>query len=125
MQQTNRRSGWKTTFMAFCALIGGFLLSFLALVALWSGIPWIVQIAIFLPFLLFSYTVFEWTNESWIICALILVGAMPLGILMMQFRDTNGSHLLPTLMVMSWIIGISAGCYLGKLRGAAVISKGG
>ena len=111
--------------MAFCALIGGFLLSFLALVALWSGIPWIVQIAIFLPFLLFSYTVFEWTNESWIICALILVGAMPLGILMMQFRDTNGSHLLPTLMVMSWIIGISAGCYLGKLRGAAVISKGG
>ncbi len=125
VQQTNRRSGWKTTFMAFCALIGGFLLSFLALVALWSGIPWVVQIAMFLPFLLFSYAVFKCTNESWIICVLILAGATPLGILMTQFRDTNGSHLLPTLVVMSWIIGISAGCYLGKLRGAAVISKGG
>lgn len=114
-QQANSRNGWKILLIIFCALVGGFLLSFMGFGILWSGIPWIIQIFMFLPFMLLSYAVFRWSNGSLSICVFILFGAAPLGVLMTQFRDTNGSHLMPTLMVLSWIIGILAGCYLGKL----------
>ncbi len=50
--------------------------------------------------------------------AFIFIGAAPLGILISQFRDTNGSHLMPILVVFSWIIGILAGYYWGKLSQA-------
>lgn len=123
MQQPNRRSGWKMGLIAVCAVLGGFVLSFLAMVILWSGIPWLIQMIMFLPFLLLSFAIFKWSNESLSMCALILLGAAPLGVLMLQFRDTTGSHLLPVLVVLSWIIGISAGCYLGKLRGTVISSK--
>lgn len=124
MQQQNRRSGWKTVLIALSALLGGFLLSFLTIVILWSGIPWLIQMIMFLPFLLLSFAIFKWSNESLLLCAFIVLGAAPLGILMVQFRDTNGSHLLPVMVVLSWIIGILAGCYLGKLRGAVIPMNG-
>jgi len=112
---SSHRSNWKTMFIILAALIGGFLLSFLGFGLLWSGIPWHVQLIMILPFLLLSYGVFCWSKGSIGLCAFIFIGAAPLGILISQFRDTNGSHLMPILVVSSWIIGILAGYYWGKL----------
>lgn len=110
-----KASDWKNALIALLALLGGFLLSFLGFGLLWSGIPWHFQLIMALPFLLLSYAVFRWSKESIGYCAFILIGAAPLGMLMTQFRDTNGSHLMPVLVVVSWFLGSIAGCYLGKL----------
>ena len=114
-EESNHLSNWKAMFIILTTLIGGFLLSFLGFGLLWSGIAWHVQLIMILPFLLLSYGVFRWSKGSIGSCAFIFIGAAPLGILISQFRDTNGSHLMPILVVFSWIIGILAGYYLGKL----------
>lgn len=114
-EESNHRSNWKAMLIILVALIGGFLLSFLGYGLLWSGIAWHFQLIMLLPFLLLSYAVFRWSKGSTGSCAFILIGAAPLGILISQFRDTNGSHLMPILVVFSWIIGILAGYYWGKL----------
>ena len=118
-EESNHRSNWKAMLIILVALIGGFLLSFLGYGLLWSGIAWHFQLIMLLPFLLLSYAVFRWSKGSTGSCAFILIGAAPLGILISQFRDTNGSHLMPILVVFSWIIGILAGYYWGKLSRAA------
>ncbi|UJP05727.1 MAG: lysophosphatidic acid receptor [Nitrosomonas sp.] len=117
---------WKMCWIACCALGGGFLLSFLGFGLLWSGIAWMFQIAMFVPFMLLSYAIFRWSGGGIGLCVLILVGAAPLGALMVQFRDTTGSNLLTTLMTACWVIGVLAGCYLGKSFGSppAVQSDG-
>ncbi len=118
-EESNHRSNWKAVSISVAALIGGFLLSFLGFGLLWSGIAWHVQLIMILPFLFLSYAVFRWSNGTMMSCAFIFIGAAPLGMLIAQFRDTNGSHLMPILIVLSWIIGILAGYYWGKLsRGA-------
>jgi hypothetical protein len=117
-EESNHRSNWKAMLIILSALIGGFLLSFLGFGLLWSGIPWHVQLIMILPFLLLSYGVFRWSKGSMWSYAFIFIGAAPLGILISQFRDTNGSHLMPILVVFSWIIGILAGYYWGKLSQA-------
>lgn len=114
-EESNHRSNWKAMLIILVALIVGFLLSFLGYGLLWSGIAWHFQLIMLLPFLLLSYAVFRWSKGSTGSCAFILIGAAPLGILISQFRDTNGSHLMPILVVFSWIIGILAGYYWGKL----------
>ncbi len=114
-EESNHRISWKAILIILVALIGGFLLSFLGFGLLWSGIPWHVQLIMILPFLLLSHAVFRWSKGSIGSCAFILIGTAPLGILISQFRDTNGSHLMPILVVFSWIIGIFAGYYWGKL----------
>lgn len=118
-EESNHRSNWKAMLIILVALIGGFLLSFLGYGLLWSGITWHFQLIMLLPFLLLSYAVFLWSKGSTGPFAFILIGAAPLGILISQFRDTNGSHLMPILVVFSWIIGILAGYYWGKLSRAA------
>ena len=115
MQQFSNHGIWKKIQIGFCALIGGFLLSFLGFGILLSGISWIVQTVMFLPFMLFSFVLYRWGNGSLVICACILLSIIPLGTLVTQLRDTNGSHLMPTLLVVTWIIGILAGCFLGKI----------
>lgn len=123
MQQPIQHSGWKKIQIGFCALIGGFLLSFLGFGILLSGISWIVQLLMFLPFMLFSYVIFRWSNGSLVICAVIMLSIVPLGTLMTQLRDTNGSHLMPTLMVASWVIGILAGCFWGKIAHGSQVQQ--
>ncbi len=118
-EESNHRSNWKAMLIILVALIGGFLLSFLGYGLLWSGIAWHFQLIMLLPFLLLSYAVFLWSKGSTASCAFILIGAAPLGILISQFRDTNGSHLMPILVVFSWVIGILSGYYWGKLSRAA------
>lgn len=117
-EESGHRRNWKAMLIILAALIGGFLLSFLGYGLLWSGIAWHFQLIMLLPFLLLSYAVFRWSKGSTGSCAFILIGAAPLGILISQFRDTNGSHLMPILVVFSWIIGMLAGYYWGKLSRA-------
>lgn len=114
-EESNHHSNWKAMLIILVALIGGFLLSFLGFGLLWSGIAWHVQLIMILPFSLLSYAIFRWSNGTMMSCAFIFIGAAPLGMLIAQFRDTNGSHLMPILVVFSWVIGILAGYYLGKL----------
>ncbi|NBQ69991.1 MAG: lysophosphatidic acid receptor [Nitrosomonadaceae bacterium] len=114
-EESNYRNHWKTIFIILTALIGGFLLSFLGFGLLWSGIPWLVQLVMILPFLFLSYGILRWSRGAIGLCAFIGIGAAPLGLLIIQFRDTNGSHLMPILIVTGWLIGICAGCYWGKL----------
>ncbi|AEJ01105.1 lysophosphatidic acid receptor 2-like protein [Nitrosomonas sp. Is79A3] len=118
-EESNHRSNWKAMLIILVALIGGFLLSFLGFGLLWSGIAWHVQLIMILPFSLLSYAIFRWSNGIMISCTFIFIGAAPLGILISQFRDTNGSHLMPILVVFSWIMGMLAGYYWGKLSRAA------
>jgi hypothetical protein len=115
MKASNR----KNILIVLFALAGGFLLSFLGFGLLWSGIPWHFQLIMAVPFLLLSYAVFRWSKGKIGFCAFVVIGAAPLGMLMMQLRDTNGSHLMPILVVVSWLLGLTAGCYLGKLARSA------
>jgi hypothetical protein len=110
-----KASNWKNILIILFALAGGFLLSFLGFGLLWSGIPWHFQLIMSVPFLLLSYAVFRWSKGNIGFCAFALIGAAPLGMLMTQLRDTNGSHLMPILVVASWLLGLTAGCYFGKL----------
>lgn len=110
-----KASNWKNILIVLFALAGGFLLSFLGFGLLWSGIPWHFQLIMAVPFLLLSYAVFRWSKGNTGFCIFAFIGAAPLGMLMTQLRDTNGSHLMPTLVVVSWLLGLTAGCYLGKL----------
>jgi|GEM_PF-3283379 len=109
------QSNWKIILVILSALVGGFLLSFIGFGVLWSGAPWHFQLLMAFPFLLLSFIVFHWGKGAIDNCILILLGAAPLGMLMTQFRDTNGSHLMPILVVFSWILGIISGYFLGKL----------
>ena len=118
-EESSHHSNWKAMLIILAGLTGGFLLSFLGFGLLWSGIAWHFQLIMILPFLLLTYSVFRWSKGSIGFCALIFIGAAPLGMLISQFRDTNGSHLMPILVVFSWIIGILSGYYWGKLSRAA------
>ncbi len=114
-QASSHRSNWKKILVVVSALIGGFLLSFIGFGVLWSGISWHYQLIMFLPFLLLSFALTRWGKGALDSCFFILCGAAPLGILITQFRDNNDSHLLPILMVSSWLIGIISGYYLAKI----------
>ncbi|MER2511099.1 lysophosphatidic acid receptor [Nitrosomonas ureae] len=113
------RNFWHSIFIILCALVSGFLLSFIGFGLLWSGISWHTQLIMALPFLLLSRAVYRWSKGALGICAFIVVGAAPLGVLISRFRDTNDSHLMPVLVVLSWILGVLAGCYSGYLSRSA------
>ena len=111
----NQRSRWKNLLIWISALGGGFLLSFLGFGLLWSGISWAVQMVLALLFFTaLSYGLSRWRQGAIVPEILLVTGALPLGLLMMQFRDTSGSHLLPVLVVLSWLLGIAAGYFWGK-----------
>ncbi len=114
-KESGHRNNWKTILILIMALIGGFLLSFLGFGLLWSGIPWHYQVLMFFPFFLLSFAITRWSGGMIAACIFILCGVTPLGALMIQFRDTNDSHLLPFLMVLSWLIGIVSGYFWAKL----------
>ena len=101
-------SSLKNTLRGVAAVAGGFGLSFLAFGLLWIGTPWHYQALMFLPFLLLAFAV-SFTgaqDRMFLLCAL---GALPLGSVLMLFRDKNDSHLMPILMVLAWLAGILAG----------------
>lgn len=114
-QAPNHRNRWEKVLVIVMALAGGFLLSFIGFGVLLSGVPWHYQLIMFLPFLLLSFALTHRGKGALDSCFFILCGAAPLGILITQFRDHNDSHLLPILMVSSWLVGIISGYFLAKI----------
>lgn len=114
-EKSLQQRSWNKMGIIFLALVGGFLLSFLGFGLLWSGISWFLQLLMFFPFLLLAWAISRWNKGLIDGCAGIFLGAAPLGILFTQFRDNNDSHLMPVLMVVSWLIGIGAGYFLAKI----------
>ena len=114
-EETTRQSHWKEVMMILMVLVSGFLLSFIGFGILWSGIAWHYQMLMFFPFLGLSWIVFRWRKGALDACVSLCLGAAPVGILMTQFRDTNGSHLMPILVVLTWILGVLGGYFLGKI----------
>lgn len=114
-EKSIQQTGWKKVSIILLALIGGFFLSFLGFGLLWSGIPWHFQLLMFFPFLLLAWAISRWNQGFVDGCILIVLGAAPLGTLIMRFRDNNDSHLMSVLIVVSWLIGIAAGYFLAKL----------
>ena len=91
---------------------GGFGLSFFAFGLLWIGTPWPLQALMFVPFFLLALAM-AWTGPVGdTTYQLVLYGALPLGTVVTMFRDKNDSHLMPILVVLSWLAGILAGHYL-------------
>ncbi len=87
----------------------GFVLSFMALGVLWIGTPWPYQFLMFAPFLLIAYVFRRFGSTVYPLC----LGAAPLAMLFVQFRDARKSHLLPILLVASWALAIWLGHFLG------------
>ncbi|MBX3616288.1 lysophosphatidic acid receptor [Nitrosomonas sp.] len=121
--ELDQRTTGKNLLIWISALGGGFLLSFLGFGLLWSGISWAVQMVLALLFFTaLSYGLSYWSSGAVLPAMLLVIGAMPLGLLMMQFRDTSGSHLLPILVVLSWLFGMLAGYFWGKWARRAQIA---
>lgn len=97
------------------AVPGGFILSFLGLGVLWAGTPWPYQFLMFFAFLLLALGIRRWGGTA----LPMLMGAAPIGALLVQFRDKDNSHLMPVLLVASWVAGTWLGHHLGGRRAAA------
>ncbi|MGE5640739.1 MAG: lysophosphatidic acid receptor, partial [Clostridia bacterium] len=95
------------------AVAGGFGLSFVAFGLLWIGTPWHFQALMFVPFLLLAFAVTR-TGPGDKVFALCIAGALPLGLLLTLFRDKEGSHLMPILVVLAWLAGILAGHFAAR-----------
>lgn len=92
------------------ALLGGFILSFVGLGVLWVGTPWPYQMLMFFPFLLLALGVKRFGGNG----VHVLIGAVPVALLLVQFRDKDNSHLMPVLIVVAWGLGIFLGHYFGS-----------
>lgn len=106
------RSAW----LALAAVAAGFVLSFLAMGAFWIAMAWPVQALAVLPFGGVAWVLARWSGNPPRAALLILVGAAPLGLLFTLFRDREGSHLMPVLMVVLWALGTVAGASLAAGR---------
>lgn len=94
------------------AIAGGFVLSFLGLGVLWAGAQWSYQLLMFIPFLVLAFAISRaGGNALW-----TAVGALPMAMLLVQFRDADDSHLMPILVCTTWCLGIVSGHFVGGLR---------
>ncbi len=112
MADAAQGKNWKTLASWVVAAGGGFILSFIGLGVLWIGTPWHYQALMFFPFLLLSFSVTRIRNARDNMFLPVLYGAMPIGALLLLFRDKNNSHLMPILMVCTWVAGTLLGHYL-------------
>ncbi|MGQ2978663.1 MAG: hypothetical protein ACT6Q9_03100 [Polaromonas sp.] len=95
---------------------GGFGLSFLGLGTLWAGAAWHYQALMFFPFFVLAFALTRLGPSGDKLFLLVICGASPLGLLLTMFRDRNDSHLMPILMVCTWLFGVLSGHWLaGKL----------
>ena len=99
----------KQTLWSLAALIGGFVMSFVGLGILWAGVPWHYQYLMGFLFFLLALAIARFGTRA----MFILVGAAPIGMLLLQFRDKDNSHLMPFLVVAMWVIGALVGSYFG------------
>ena len=100
------------------ALAAGFGLSVAALGALWAGAPWRYQLSMGLAFCGLGYALRCKGEAGDRAYFQAMLGAAPLGAVMLLFRDRNDSHLMPALVVASWAAGLAAGTWLAARRTA-------
>ena len=93
-------------------LQAGLTLSIVALGVLWVGTPWPYQFLMFLPFLLAAFV----TRRSGRSALSMLAGILPVAALFVQFRDKDDSHLMPILLVGTWVLAILLGHGLASWR---------
>lgn len=104
---------WKQGVWSAVALVGGFALSFVGFGVLWAGAPWHYQLLMFFPFLLLAFAITRFGGNT----LLVLLGAMPVGALLLQFRDKDNSHVMSFVVVGAWVAGTLIGHYVGgRLR---------
>ncbi len=101
------------------ALSLGFGLSFVGLGLLWIAMAWVVQAAMALPYAAAAYGLGRWSGDPRRVATLLLVGLAPIGLLLTQFRNAEGSHLAPTLVVAAWVAGVLLGTWLARRRPAS------
>lgn len=94
----------------------GFVLSFLALGVLWIGTAWPVQFLMCLPFLFAAYFITRHQVDG----RFVLFGVAPIAVLVAQFRDKEGSHAMPILLVCGWTASVLLGWWLARRQGAAL-----
>ena len=102
----------KKSWRMLLAVSGGMTLSVVAFGVLWAGTPWHLQALMFCPFLLLAFAVTRSSPTVDNSYRLIMFGALPLGTIMMMFRDSNDSHLSSILTVCAWLAGTLAGHWL-------------
>lgn len=85
--------------------VAGFALSFISFGVLWIGTPWAAQFLMCIPFFMAAYAITRLQADG----RLVLLGAAPIALLVAQFRDKEGSHALPVLLVCAWAISILLG----------------
>lgn len=119
------RYGAVSTVVGIVGIIMGGMLSFLALGMLWIGN---LSATIFvLPF--FALASFALCSVRGVQLAVLSLGAgaIPLGMLLVMFRDASGSHMLPIATVLSWYVAIAIGiitavhCSVSMLRLAVYV----
>lgn len=93
-----------------------FVLSILAFGLLALAMSWPVQLAMGVPFALVAYVLARRARDARRVAVSMLAGAAPLGLLFAQFRNAEGSHLMPVLVVLSWAGGIVVGAVLAARR---------
>lgn len=91
-------------------LLAGVLLSFGAFGLLWVGTPWPYQFLMFAPLFLVALGAGRFGGSA----LPVLAGVAPMAMLFVRFRDRDGSHLVPVLLVSSWAVAILLGHYLGR-----------
>jgi hypothetical protein len=96
------------------AIVGGFLLSFAALGMLWIGQP-LGNIFVVAGYVLLAYVASHF-REPKRAALTSAVGAMPIAMMVVQFRDNVGSHLLPMVLAGSWFAGIALGAWSADRR---------
>ncbi|MBY0515387.1 MAG: hypothetical protein K2P81_00660 [Bacteriovoracaceae bacterium] len=99
--------------MKMILVFTGALLSFLNLGILWTGVNQWIQSTVALAFFLVSYYV---TKNKKSQSFYMLLGSAPLYLLLVQFRDKNGSHLLGITIIASSTLALLLGKWLGHRK---------
>lgn len=98
------------------AVVLAFVLSVLGFGLLALAMSWTVQLAMLVPFALAAYGLGRRTRAARQVAWSMLGGAAPLGLLFVQFRNAEGSHLMPVLVVLAWAAGTVLGAWLAARR---------
>ncbi len=91
-------------------LAAGFGLSFLAFGLMWVGVPLAYQFGMAVPFAGVAFAVSRLGAPAYP----VLLGMLPLGAIIVQFRDPSGSHASSIALVLAWVLAVWLGQRLGR-----------
>ncbi|MGZ3649862.1 MAG: hypothetical protein ACXVB9_01780 [Bdellovibrionota bacterium] len=104
----------KNSLLLAAGILGGFALSFLGIGVMWIGLPPLAQFGMAALFCGAAFLLSRFAKQGSFALTTLLIGATPLGAILVQFRDKNDSHLLSILLVCGWMAGAAAGAWLGS-----------